>query len=266
MKFLLSIYNIHQLSEPYFIMQTLKKFDSFSLLDGFEIKADLDHPMECVRLSEYATHLKGLNLKLQIHAHDQIMNHYDDYKKLTEYLTFYQKLSDIMKETIKITIHPVHHPIGEHSYYRTLKLISKLNAIVHIYQYDLTFAIENVNSQNFELSTLLHQNLINYCWDIGHEVAMNQCEYVLEDTYEKHVTNVHIHDVNKSDHHPLIYGNTDYLKSLAYLINIGYKGSIVIEVQYPFLKGDNWYQKFEDYLEQICILKNITNMLSTEVI
>jgi sugar phosphate isomerase/epimerase len=266
MKFFISLYNIHQLSEPNFILQSLKKYDSFFLLDGIEIKANLDNPIECVRLSEYASHLKEDNLSLQIHVHDQFSDYYDQYKKLTAYLKYYQSLADIMKETLKITIHPIEHEKPEKALYRTIKLLARLNAIKRIYQLDLEFIIENIQDKALDYSSILKQSLISYCWDIGREVKSNTCDYHLKDLMKSKLLNVHIHDVYKEDHQPLIYGNTDYLKSIEYLLSIQYQNALVVEVKYEYLKGNNWYEKFEDYLEQVCILKNVTQMLEHDII
>ena len=152
----------------------MKKLDTFHLLDGIEINANLDHPIEVVRLGEYATHLKANNLRMQVHVQKGFSNCYDDYVRLSKYIHIYGRLAETLQDTLRITFHPVEDQDETRAIYKTLKLISKINALIAIYQYDISFSLENLSAPRLDrvgLHTAIEKGYVGFCWDIGGETT-----------------------------------------------------------------------------------------------
>jgi len=262
MKFLISLGELRLLSEPKLVMQMLEQVGFFSVIDGIELKADLFDPLEVVRLNEYASLLKAKSKSIQLHVPKGFSNAYNDYDTISHCIGVYGRLAQLMNEKLTVVIHPVEHESVEKAQYRTMKLISKLNALKTIFQYDLEFTIENLVKPRLnqdELASIVGQS--NFCWDIGHSV-MNNKDYTLTPELSSRLTNVHIHDINGGDHHPFIYGKTDYIKAMAFLKSIHYSGAIVIEMKYSHLRGHDFSSKFLDYLNQVLVIKNTYDMLN----
>lgn len=264
MKFLISLNELRSLSEPKLVMQMLEQLGFFSVIDGIELNADLFDPLEVVRLNEYASLLKAKNKIIQLHVPKGFSNAYNDYETIAHCVSIYGKLALLMGQKLKVVIHPVEHENVEKAQYRTMKLISKLNALKTIFQYDLEFTLENLvkpRLDQHELVSLIGHT--NFCWDIGHSV-LNKNDYFLDPVLCQNLSNVHIHDINGHDHHPFVYGNTDYIKAMAFLKSIQYTGSIVIEMKYANLRGCDFSSKFLDYLNQVLVVKNTYDMLNNK--
>lgn len=267
MNFLIGLNNLRSLSEPKLQLQLFQEIGLLGLIDGVEINADLNDPLEVVRLCEYAELLNDKEKIVQLHAPHGFSHAYNDLYTLTKHLHIYGQLADKINQKISITIHPVEDDTLESAQYKTMMLLSKLKAIKSIYHYNLEFNLENLVSPRLgikELEPILNKFDTNFCWDIGHDVMNKCCDYTLSDKVKSKLNNIHIHDVDKKDHHPFNYGKTDYIKSVQYLRSINYQGSIVVEIHYPYLKGNSWHDKFNDYLNQVARVKNAYDMIFLE--
>ncbi len=259
MNFLISLYKISALSEPALVVNQLEQLDYDNRVDGIEINADLENPLEVQRLFEYGHLLKDRSKILQIHSPHGFNKLFNDTDTLTEYLAVYDALSHEIGHPLSITIHPVESDDKEISRYQTLKLITRLYSICQLKGYGLEFTLENLNLNRHRLDTegiepIVKQSCIGFCWDIGHEVYEDKCTYSLNKNMETRLSNVHIHDIAKSDHFPFRYGRTDYASALAYLSSISYRGSVVVEINTDYLLGENWTHKYMDYISQVYLL------------
>lgn len=266
MKFFISLNELRTLSEPKLQIQMLEQIGLMNLIDGIEVNANYNDPLEAVRLSEYATLLKQQGKLIQIHTPHGFSQHFNDYDYLSKGIHMYGKLAEKIQQNIIVVIHPVKDDIVEKAQYKTMKLISKLNALKIIYQYDLTFVLENLAHPRLGIDALepmIKNKETLFCWDIGHSIMNNKKDYQLDKDFSRKLTNVHIHDVHINDHHPFIYGNTDYMAAIHSLVSMNYKGSVVIEMNYNHLKGDSLYEKFEDYLYQVVLLRNAYDTLNS---
>lgn len=259
MDFLISLYKISALAEPALVVTQLEQLDYDNRIDGIEINADLENPIEVQRLFEYGHLLKTRNKRLQIHSPHGFNKLFNDTDKLTEYLSIYNALSHEINQPLSITIHPVESELKDISRYQTLKLITRLHSICQLKGYTLEFTLENLNLNRHRLDTegiepIIKQSSVGFCWDIGHEVYEDKCTYTLNHSLQTRLNNVHIHDIAESDHFPFRYGRTDYTLALAYLISISYTGSVVIEINTDYLLGENWTHKYMDYVSQVYLL------------
>ncbi|MCH4891019.1 sugar phosphate isomerase/epimerase [Acidaminobacter sp. JC074] len=265
MKFFISLNELRRLNEPKLQIEMLSQMGFYELVDGIEINANLDDPLEVIRLYEYADILDQNDKSIQIHVQAVFSNHYNDYDYLSNALSIYGKLADRLKTRLIVVIHSVEHEAIDVAEYRTLKLLDKLYALRTVYQYDLDFVIENLirpRMDSTNLYRILNKYKTPFCWDVGHAI-MNGYEPLLplEDT--RQLKNVHLHDVNQTDHQPFIYGKTDYYKIISYLKKNNYRGAIVIEIAYDNLRGSNLSDKLEDYLCQVALVKNAYETISS---
>lgn len=266
MKFLISLNELRTLSEPKLQLQMLDQIGLMNLIDGIEINANFNDPLEAVRLSEYATLLKQQSKIIQIHTPHGFSDHYNDYDYLSKGIHMYGKLAEKIHQNIIVVVHPVKEDVIERAQYRTMKLISKLNALKVIYQYDLTFVLENLAHPRLGidgLEPMFRNKDTLFCWDIGHSIMNGKTDYKLNEHFSKQLYNVHIHDVHINDHHPFIYGKTDYMAAIHNLVSMNYTGSLVIEMNYNHLRGESLYEKFEDYLYQVVLIKNAYDTLNS---
>ncbi len=85
-------------------------------------------------------------------------------------------------------------------------------------------------SELVEITSGLGSPNIGICWDLGHD-ALNGSKESLPN-FVNQVKHVHVHDISTTakDHSPLIFGNVPYAKHLRRLLQMGYKGAVILEV------------------------------------
>lgn len=267
MNFMISLFRIKNMAEPAIVLGQLDQLDPENRLKGIEVNADLDDPVEVERLYAYGHLLKARHKKLQIHSPHGFSRLYNETSVLDKYLSIYADLAKKLQTCLSITIHPVESDQKEKARFHTLKLITRLISICELQGYDLTFTLENLNMSRHRLDTegiqpLVEGSNVNFCWDIGHEVFEDQCTYSLDDSLFNKLNNIHIHDINQTDHHPFIHGKTDYVRAVSYLATKGYKGSVVVEINTDYLAGDTWGQKYTDYMRQLYTVSDIYKSLT----
>jgi sugar phosphate isomerase/epimerase len=185
---------------------------------------------------------------------------------LDKYLSIYNRLAEELGQTLSITIHPVESVKKEKARYHTLKLITRLVSICELQNYKLTFTLENLNLIRSRLDTegirpIVLGSDVDFCWDIGHEVYENNCTYSIDPYLRNKLSNVHIHDINGSDHYPFHYGRTDYSRAISFLTQTGYQGTLVVEINTDYLTGESWAEKYTDYVHQVYTLADVYESL-----
>jgi sugar phosphate isomerase/epimerase len=71
---------------------------------------------------------------------------------------------------------------------------------------------------------------IGICWDLGHDARNGSV--AAPHGFIASVRHVHLHDISPKgkDHCPLIFGNVPYEERLSQLIQAGYRGAVILEV------------------------------------
>jgi len=231
---------------------TWKHIDKDGLFKGFELYIDIDNIEDITYSKEIVSCFKDNKWDLQIHGIDLEQyerKHGRNYKHL---LNTYLEFANLTNKEIIITF----HPITKAGIPQILTLVETYYSISELcnqivkYNYPFKICIENLNKLNgvkrpniFELSPLLEIEKLSLCWDIGHDVSDNICEYYLHDLLFKRIKNIHLHDIGVSDHYPFYYGKTDYERSLLYLKNKRYNDNIVLEVALDYLMGNSYDEK-----------------------
>jgi len=264
MKFFMSLHGLHYHWEPSFFVRVLERIDPEHIIDGFEVNGNPDDAYEREFMITLTRHLKSTSRRIQFHSHFGFNYYYNDLDKLNELLTFYHKLSIIYGSSISLVLHPVDSFDVEIAISRTHKLLENIELLTKINRFNLNYTLENLNntSSHHRLNTrelgdlIKRHDLINFCWDIGHEVSEACCDYQLKEHMASRLSNVHIHDIHQKDHAPFIYGATDYKRSIDYLFTLGYEGSLIVEINIALLEGNSLLEKFKKYMKNIHLLKS----------
>jgi len=270
MNFLISLHKIGKLAEPAIVMAQIEHYDFQKQVRGLEINANLEDPLEVSRLFEYGKLLKSKGMILQLHSPHGFSKLYNETIKLDAYLSIYNRLAQDFGQPLSVTIHPVESHQKEKARYHTLKLITRLHSICELNGYPLTFTLENLNLNRSRLDTngirpIILGSDVNFCWDIGHEVFENNCSYNIDPNLCANLNNVHIHDIDQSDHYPFRFDKTDYVKAIEFLYKIRYKQSVVVEINMDYLSGQSWSEKIMDYISQVYTLSNVYDYLQAEM-
>lgn len=84
-----------------------------------------------------------------------------------------------------------------------------------------------------ELLEIVRHTAVRICWDFGH-AYMNTKRFggplYPPDELLPHITHVHCHDADAEDHRPLEYDNVPWKDFLTTLLDIGFDGTIILEI------------------------------------
>jgi sugar phosphate isomerase/epimerase len=260
----MSLHGLKEHWEASFFVRILEKIDPDYIIDGFEINGNPNDEYDYHYMATLCKLFKMYNRLIQFHAPFNFQQHYDDLDYLNESLSIYEEFAAILNYPITLVIHTVDSFDTEIAISRTHRFLENLTILKKINNYNIVFSIENLNntSDHKRLNTsMLYELLerhphINFCWDIGHEVSENNCNYYLNNTMRHSINNVHIHDIHHKDHYPFDYGKTDYERALSYLNTIQYTGSVVTEINICYLRGETLLEKFRVYTLNIKRLKD----------
>ncbi len=80
-----------------------------------------------------------------------------------------------------------------------------------------------------DIVSSLHRQ-VGVCWDLGHDTRNGSLP--VPPGFIGLVKHVHLHDVSPDgkDHHPLVFGNVPYKERLGSLMEAGYTGAVILEV------------------------------------
>ena len=246
MKLLLSVNNYLQDVDPDNFAEFWKS--STNLIDGCEIcciinDKNIDH------IQRIAENTVKNDWIFQVHGDDLFdMSNRDILKNLM----FYNRLAHVINKRLNVTLHP--------SQNLNMWFMHKIDDLIHENDLKLLPVFENTATKNCVtmLDDMLYKNL-GFCWDIGHHVLVGECEYELPENCRKYLKNIHIHDLNLTtfarlkgevDHYPFDYGEVDYKKAIQYLKDIGYSGTVVLEIASDYLE-DNKAMAFIKQFELI---------------
>lgn len=235
------------------------KYDTLNVISGCELEFDIANDTSKKYIIDLIEKYNYPNWKIQFHGPDliQFSNNYLDI------LTVYHQISQKLGYCANVVFHPIASPISiKDSIEQTKKEFYKLIDLVLQYNLCINVSIENLNKMSDSLNRCRLEHLkdtldidnLYFTWDIGHQVIDNECTYFLEKKYKNKLNNVHIHDIEKSDHFPFYYNKIDLIKAFDYLININYSGSIVCEIGLDYLKSSTFEEKIKEYIENIYLL------------
>ena len=102
--------------------------------------------------------------------------------------------------------------------------------------------IENLEDSLFDLALpIIAQHGVSICLDVGHLALQGSSELAFLEQHRERVREIHLHDARvltageqqrASDHLALGRGRIDYLAFLRRLAELGYEGTIILEVNY----------------------------------
>lgn len=234
------------------VVSTWKKWDMLSVIDGAELYVNTSDQNEKKYVKQLAQEFKNNNWILQIHGPNA------EVIARREIVDYYQELAELTNKPLHITFHGFSSKgskkdniLYTKDMAETLKELSKGS--------NLNFSIENLNAMNNAgrlnkndvEHVLIQSDFLGFCWDIGHEVDDNTCDYKLRPFFKKRLKNVHIHDIGVSDHYPFDFDKTDAKRVFEYLKTINYNGNVVFEIALDYLKGNNFEEKQIAYIEQL---------------
>lgn len=260
----MSLHGLKHHWEAPFLVRLLERIDYENIIDGFEINGDPADNYEHDYMLTMARLLKNSGRMLQFHSPFNFQSKYDDIVYLKRILAYCHMILTILGKEVNLVLHPVDSYDIDVSINRTDKFLENLSELKNLHKYNIVFSLENLNNtyqhkrlNTREIKTLIERHAnINFCWDIGHEVSEGCCEYKLDALLLSSLRNVHIHDIHLKDHYPFTYNNTDYKKSLEYLVACPYKGTIVTEINMAVLDDNSLLEKFRTYMENIKLLKD----------
>ncbi|KDR96251.1 Sugar phosphate isomerase/epimerase [Peptoclostridium litorale DSM 5388] len=267
MNFLISINHIGFDCAPEMLVQIMKCADISNAVDGIELNVDVFCEFERAYMERMARTLKEEGMILQVHAPNP-EGHFNDREKIARMLRFYNEIAGIMGGKVDV----VFHPMSGHSEMEAVKNTAEyVNMLLHeIDSKGLAInpSLENLNSTKNHIrlgtnhiSSIIKNSHMGLCWDIGHEVASNNHSYRLEKGLESRISNIHIHDVQGSDHCPFYHFNTDFIKAMKYLDSMGYENSVVLEINISKLNSSSLFKKYHEYVGNLLMLKNYDNPL-----
>ena len=224
---------------------------------GIEISVDYNSLEELKYLNDLVYEIKKHDLILQVHGEINVEKDIQ--------LSFIKKLesySDYLGYPIVFTLHTIFDNDPDISLKKTAEYISSI--INEIDNNKIIVCLENLNDirgakrldkDNIK-SIVLNDEKLFFTYDIGHDISnfgevTNIDGYMFED-----IRNVHLHTISNSlnDHMP-IYKNdpnwTKIIKALEFLIINKYKYNIVYEYGLELCRGNNIYEKLDDYLNSI---------------
>lgn len=102
------------------------------------------------RIESFVTEMDHYSYKLSVYHY--LVEEYDDYMSLSHYIHLYGHFAALNKETLTINFYTPHDTSVEKLLYRVQKLTAKLDALIAIYQYDVSFIVDydfNANGLDF---------------------------------------------------------------------------------------------------------------------
>lgn len=95
-----------------------------------------------------------------------------------------------------------------------------------------TVKVGDSRAELVDLVSELGSERVGICWDLGHDVRNGFSFTGVDWGFVSHVTHVHVHDVSPDgrDHYPLVFDNVPYQDCLKLLLEAGYRGNIILEI------------------------------------
>ncbi len=242
------------------IVELIDKYDKNSLIAGFEVEVSSLTRPKMEYLTELAEVIKEKKQVLQIRGvsfKNSILLHYD-------FLKFYDSLAKILGKKITVVYNPIILPDKAEAIYKTNVILKRLIKNINDNSYNLEICIANVDEEDSQFTPFDIINIIKivdnvkFSYNIGNMYLKENQEYNLNKALEKKLKTVCIK--NLSDINSLRYMNIDFDKLFYYLNEIGYKKTLVIELDIDNIKGENLENKIISSLIEIEKVDKINKM------
>lgn len=239
--------------QPDVLIDYIETINSEKYIKGFEVNASTEEDKKY--LKELAKECKLRKYILNIHL--PILENIEEYKKYLDYL---KEVSNIYQSKINMVFHPIYSENKIKSILITEKYISEILKYIELNGYNFSLSIENLNDMNGmyrlkkeDLKELLQKyQKLNFTYDIGHEYIDNQLEINTDKFYINKINNIHVHTFKeKDDHYPIeeISSKNILLNKVIEIKKKGYDGNIVLEYALDYIKGENFEEKINKYIE-----------------
>ncbi|AHM57400.1 hypothetical protein EAL2_c21190 [Peptoclostridium acidaminophilum DSM 3953] len=262
MKFLISINSIGFNVPPELLVQVIKHIDTGNAVEGIELNANVFDGVEREYLMRMAHATTANGLLLQIHAPGPETHCASD-EKIDRLLETYDKVARITGQPARVVFHPVSSANCELAMELTQNYIETILLKIDNKGLLIVPSLENLNDTSHlarlgtkQIDSLLANTGMGFCWDVGHDVISGNDSYRLPKGLEKSLENVHIHDVSDTDHCPFYHFNTDFVKTLRYLEHIGYKESVVLEININKLNASSTFQRYHEYIGNLMMIRS----------
>jgi len=261
-KFLISINSIGFDVPPELLVQAIKHIDTGNAVEGIELNANVFDEAEREYLMRMAYAARESGLLLQIHAPEP-ETHWESGTKIDMMLDLYDKVARIIGHPASVVFHPVSFRDRDIAMELTQNYIETILLKIDNKGLLIVPSLENLNDTSLvarlgtkQLDQVLENTGMGFCWDVGHDVISGNDSYTLPNGLEASLENVHIHDVCDTDHCPFYHFNTDFVKTLRYLEQIGYKKSVVLEININKLNASSTFQRYHEYIGNLMMIKS----------
>lgn len=262
MKFFISINSIGFDVPPELLVQVIKHIDTGNAVEGIELNANVFDETEREYLMRMAHAARENGLLLQIHAPGPETHCASD-EKIDRLLETYDKVARITGQPSRVVFHPVSSADCKLAMELTQNYIETILLKIDNKGLLIVPSLENLNDTSLvarlgtkQLDQLLENTGMGFCWDVGHDVISGDNSYTLPKGLEASLENVHIHDICDTDHCPFYHFNTDFVKTLRYLERIGYKKSVVLEININKLNASSTFQRYHEYIGNLMMIKS----------
>jgi sugar phosphate isomerase/epimerase len=249
---------------PCELINTITKMDKTNSIDGAEIYINITSNIEKEYCLELVKLMKDRNWIVQIHSMNLSKL---EYNTLKEYLDYYNKLSTVYLDKLKLTIHPSDEKDIKEATVNSINLFNAVNEYITKNNYNIEILVENLNKLNGKIRCNVNEvihildnvDIDGITLDLGHYVYDYSNDYSNICNIDK-IKNIHLHDINNNvDHYPFYYNNVKLDKIAKYLKEIKYNANIVLEYGLEYLKGTTFEEKINEYINQIEYVKNSIN-------
>lgn len=262
MKLLLALNYKFMEMDLFRLMKLIEEHDIEHVVDGYEIMVDCKKKEHMAYLENLVHLAKEKGFILQVHS-----SSYDDLEVQKRFLDEVEHLALFLDRKIHIVYHPFGGTTEESALEKTNHLLAEL--LIYCYQkkYHLILSLENlehrvgsVRLDKEEIVPVLYNNIdLHYTYDLGHELRDYGNITDVDHLLLERLNNVHLfRNEREITHLPLTDGDIDkekWVKSLLYLKQSGYQGSVVLEYDFYQMEGETFEEKIISYLKHASFIK-----------
>lgn len=246
----------------YRLMKLIEEHDIEHVVDGYELMVDCKKEEHMAYLENLAHLAKEKGFIFQVHS-----SSYDSLDVQKKFLDEVERLALFLERDVPIVYHPFASETEEASLEKTNDLMAEL--LIYCYQnhYHLRLSLENLEHRKEsirlgkeEIVPVLYNNIdLHYTYDLGHELRDYGNITDVDHLLLERLNNVHLFRNEKEvTHLPLTDGDIDkekWVKSLLYLKQSGYQGSVVLEYDFYQMEGETFEEKIISYLKHASFIK-----------
>ena len=242
------------------INEIISKYDKEDIIKGYELEIKSLKRGEINKFEEIVDSLKENKKIFQIKGiplGENILMHYD-------FLEFYNKLAIKLGKKILVTYEPIVTDDKNDSIYKTNVILKRILKHIKDNEYKLDVSIQNVDDERKEftpfdvINTLKIVNGLGFSFNIGNNYLKENSNYDLNNALVKKLKSVTIKNI--ADINYVRYSNIDFDKLFYYLNEIGYKKTLVVDLDFDKIKGEDLENKI---IKGIIQLENLNKIIKS---